>query len=120
MTRLGAFFCAEKRKGLPMGNEQEFQDLLQHVGLDREEICQRLRFLDWSAADVDQLSRHSAGLQPAHADFLDHLYQRLGDFPATAAIVNDPATISPLKHRQGDYYQRLWNEIGRASCRERV
>ncbi len=92
-----------------MGNEQEFQDLLQHIGLDREEISQRLRFLDWSAADIEQLGRHSAGLQPAHARFLDHLYQRLGDFPATAAIVNDPATISRLKHSQGDYYQRLWN-----------
>ncbi|MDX1367567.1 EAL domain-containing protein [Pseudomonas sp.] len=92
-----------------MGNEQEFQDLLQHVGLDREEISQRLRFLDWSAADVAQLSRHSAGLQPAHADFLEQLYRRLGDFPATAAIVNDPATISRLKHSQNDYYQRLWN-----------
>src|SRR3990167_7631689 len=120
MTRLGAFFCAAKWKGLAMGNEQEFQELLQHIGLDPKEISQRLRFLDWSAADAKQLSRHSARLQPAHAGFLEHLYQRLGDFPATAAIVNDPATISRLKHSQGDYYQRLWNEIGRASCRERV
>ncbi|MDA7086680.1 EAL domain-containing protein [Pseudomonas sp. SA3-5] len=92
-----------------MGNEQEFQELLQHVGLEREEISQRLRFLDWSAADVEQLSRHSATLLPAHSDFLDHLYQRLGEFPATAAIVNDPATITRLKHSQSDYYQRLWN-----------
>jgi diguanylate cyclase (GGDEF)-like protein/PAS domain S-box-containing protein len=92
-----------------MGNEQEFQELLQHVGLNREEISQRLRFLDWSAADVEQLSRHSAALQPAHSDFLDQLYQRLGEFPATAAIVNDPATITRLKHSQSDYYQRLWN-----------
>ncbi|MCG4452997.1 EAL domain-containing protein [Pseudomonas sp. MMS21-TM103] len=92
-----------------MGNEQEFQELLQHVGLDHEEISQRLRFLDWSAADVEQLSRHSAALLPAHSDFLDQLYQRLGEFPATAAIVNDPSTITRLKHSQSDYYQRLWN-----------
>jgi len=92
-----------------MGNEQEFQELLQHVGLDRDEISQRLRFLDWSAADVEQLSRHSAAVQPAHSVFLDNLYRRLGDFPATAAIVSDPATISRLKHSQSDYYQRLWN-----------
>ncbi|MDP2243519.1 EAL domain-containing protein [Pseudomonas sp.] len=92
-----------------MGNEQEFQELLQHVGLDRDEISQRLRFLDWSAADVEQLSRHSAAVQPAHSVFLDNLYRRLGDFPATAAIVSDPATITRLKHSQSDYYQRLWN-----------
>jgi diguanylate cyclase (GGDEF)-like protein/PAS domain S-box-containing protein len=92
-----------------MGNEEEFQELLQHIGLDPKEIGQRLRFLDWSAADVEQLSRHGAGLQPAHAGFLEQLYRRLGEFPATAAIVNDPATISRLKHSQGNYYQRLWN-----------
>jgi diguanylate cyclase (GGDEF)-like protein/PAS domain S-box-containing protein len=92
-----------------MGNEQELQELLQHVGLDRDEISQRLRFLDWSAADVEQLSRHSAAVQPAHSVFLDNLYRRLGDFPATAAIVSDPATITRLKHSQSDYYQRLWN-----------
>ncbi|MDO9625901.1 MAG: EAL domain-containing protein [Pseudomonas sp.] len=92
-----------------MGNEQEFQELLQHVGLDRDEIIQRLRFLDWSAADIEQLSRYGAALQSGHSDFLDHLYQRLGEFPATAAIFNDPATITRLKHSQSDYYQRLWN-----------
>jgi diguanylate cyclase (GGDEF)-like protein/PAS domain S-box-containing protein len=92
-----------------MGNEEEFQELLQHIGLDPKEIGQRLRFLDWSAADVEQLSQHGAGLQPAHAGFLEQLYRRLGEFPATAAIVNDPATISRLKHSQGNYYQRLWN-----------
>ena len=34
-----------------MGNEQEFQDLLQHIAPDLEELRQRLRFLDWRQAD---------------------------------------------------------------------
>ncbi|SDH32610.1 methyl-accepting chemotaxis sensory transducer with Pas/Pac sensor [Pseudomonas benzenivorans] len=92
-----------------MGNEQEFQELLQQIGLDPDEIRQRLDFLDWGQADVERLARHGRDLLPAHARFLDQLYQRLGEFPATAAILGDPATIGRLKHSQGDYYQRLWH-----------
>ncbi|MEX6500497.1 putative bifunctional diguanylate cyclase/phosphodiesterase [Pseudomonas zhanjiangensis] len=92
-----------------MGNEQEFQELLQQIGLDREEICQRLDFLDWGHADIKRLGSHGRALQPAHARFLDHLYQRLGDFPATAAVLGNPATVTRLKHSQSDYYQRLWH-----------
>lgn len=91
-----------------MSNPQEFQELLQHIGLDRAAIRERLRFLDWSSADGSRLRGLSADLLPAHAEFLDRLYQRLGDFPVPAAILGDAATITRLKHAQTDYYQRLW------------
>lgn len=57
------------------------QDLLQDAGLDHEEISQRLRFLDWSTADVEQLNRHSAGMPPLHAGFRDQRYRRRGECP---------------------------------------
>ena len=92
-----------------MNNAEDFHDLLRHVNIDREEISQRLRFLDWGAADVEQLSQYAPAVERAHASFLDYLYRRLGEYPATAVIFNDPATITRLKRSQGDYYQRLWN-----------
>jgi diguanylate cyclase (GGDEF)-like protein/PAS domain S-box-containing protein len=91
-----------------MDNEQEFQELLQHIGLDRAEICQRLRFLDWSHADGERLRRRSAQALPAHAQFLERLYRRLGEFAEPAALLGKPATIERLKHNQGTYYRRLW------------
>jgi len=91
-----------------MNNSQEFEQLLQQLDLGRTEVEQRLDFLDWSQADVDNLARHCPQMLDAQEPFLDRLYQRLGDFPAPAALIGDPATLTRLKSSQAQYYRRLW------------
>ena len=90
-----------------MGNEQEFQELLQHIAPDPEELHQRLRFLDWSQADDERLARHAQRVEPINQAFIDKLYARLADYPTPAAILDNPATTARLKHSQADYYRRL-------------
>ncbi|TBV03477.1 putative bifunctional diguanylate cyclase/phosphodiesterase [Phytopseudomonas dryadis] len=91
-----------------MSHEQEFQELLRHLGLGEEEIRQRLLFLDWSQADGERLNRDSDSVLPHHGAFLDRLYARLGEFPVPAAIIGSGCTVTRLKHSQTDYYRRLW------------
>lgn len=91
-----------------MGNEQEFQDLLQHIAPDLEELRQRLRFLDWRQADNERLSRCAQRVERANQNFVDTLYQELADYPAPAAILGDPVITERLKQRQADYYRGLW------------
>lgn len=91
-----------------MGNEQEFQELLQHIAADPEELRQRLRFLDWSQTDGERLAQQAERVQGTNQRFIDKLYQHLGEYPTPAAILRDPATTARLKHSQGDYYRRLW------------
>lgn len=91
-----------------MGNEQEFQDLLQHIAPDLEELRQRLRFLDWRQADNERLARCAQRVERANQNFVDTLYQELADYPAPAAILGDRAVIERLKQRQTDYYRGLW------------
>ena len=91
-----------------MGNEQEFQDLLQHIAPDPDELHQRLRFLDWRQTDNERLSRCAQRAEHANQHFVDTLYQQLADYPAPAAILGDPATTERLKQRQADYYRGLW------------
>ena len=91
-----------------MGNEQEFQDLLQHIAPDLDELRQRLRFLDWSQADNERLARCAQRVERANQNFVETLYQELADYPAPAAILGDRAVIERLKQRQADYYRGLW------------
>ncbi|WP_084304298.1 putative bifunctional diguanylate cyclase/phosphodiesterase [Phytopseudomonas flavescens] len=91
-----------------MSHEQEFQELLQHLGLGQDEIQQRLQFLDWSLADSARLGRDSASVLPGHGAFLERLYDRLGEFPVPATLIGDSDTVTRLKHSQSDYYRRLW------------
>lgn len=92
-----------------MGNEEEFQELLQHIAPDPHELSQRQRFLDWSQIDNERLARHAPRLERANRQFIDALYERLAQYPAPAAILDDPATTARLKHSQCDYYRRLWH-----------
>ena len=101
--------------------EQEFQGLLQQIGLEREDLISRLSFLDWDAADAERLATHAARMNDAHEPFLDRLYQRLGEIPSLASLVADEGTVLRLKHSQSDYYRRLWSgPYDRAYALERL
>ncbi|MEB3733952.1 protoglobin domain-containing protein [Halopseudomonas pachastrellae] len=51
------------------------------LGLDAEGLQQRLHFLDWTAADGDRLRRVGPFGRRLSNDFVDALYQRLGQYP---------------------------------------
>ena len=92
-----------------MSPEPELKPLFQSIGLDREDIHARCRYLDWSPADGRRLNRHAAKLEPMHVEFVDHLYDYLRGFDPLARILSDPATLNRLKRSQITYYQQLLN-----------
>ena len=92
-----------------MSPEPELSPLFQSIGLDREEIHARCRYLDWSPADGRRLNRHAARLESMHADFVDDLYDYLRGFEPLARILSDSATLDRLKRSQITYYQQLLN-----------
>lgn len=101
-----------------MGNEQEFQDLLQLIAPDLDELRQRLDFLDWSQADQECLMLRA---EQVDQRFVESFYQQLAHYPTAAAILGDPAVIERLKRRQTDYYQRLWRgQLDEAYVLERL
>ncbi|WP_457788511.1 putative bifunctional diguanylate cyclase/phosphodiesterase [Pseudomonas sp. PL-6] len=91
-----------------MGNEEEFQELLQHIAPDPDEMIQRLRFLDWSQTDNERLAQHAQRVERRNQEYIDKLYDQLAAYPAPAANLGNPATTARLKHSQTDYYRRLW------------
>ena len=86
----------------------ELHALLRNSGLDQDEIATRLDFLDWSAADDGRLQAARKDFHEVHHQFVERLYQHLGNFNVPAALLQDAAVTARLKHSQLDYYQRLW------------
>ena len=84
-------------------------DLMQRIGLDREEVAERLRLLDWRRDDPARLTAAAAGVEAAHQSFVERLYSHLQGFTGPAALIGDPNTLARLKHSQLDYYRRLWS-----------
>ena len=91
-----------------MKPEESLQDLIGRIGLDDREIRERLRLLDWGAADPARLNAGADGVGGAHLVFVERLYRHLGNFIGPAALLRDESKVANLKHSQMDYYQRLW------------
>lgn len=69
----------------------------------------RLRFLQWDEGDARRLralAREGAGISAA---FVEQLYQHLGEFHETAAILRDSDTVARLKQQQLRYYAGVFN-----------
>lgn len=87
---------------------ESLQELIRRLGLDREEIDERQRLLDWQVGDGLALAGSADDMEAAHLAFVERLYQHLRNFPGPARMIDDKATLARLKHSQLDYYQRLW------------
>lgn len=86
----------------------DLTELLKRIRLDQEEIAERFRFLDWSAADAERLSAAAARMAPAQPTFINRLYRHLEQFATPSALLRTPEITTRLKHSQAEYYQRLW------------
>jgi diguanylate cyclase (GGDEF)-like protein/PAS domain S-box-containing protein len=92
-----------------MDSAQVLRQLMRRIGLDREEVDERCRLLDWQARDGERLNQAAAAMDGAHRQFVERLYQHLGTFPGPAGLLAAEQVLTRLKHRQLDYYQRLWH-----------
>ena len=92
-----------------MDSAQVLRQLMRRIGLDREEVDERCRLLDWQARDGERLNQAAAAMDGAHRQFVERLYQHLGTFPGPAGLLAAEQVLTRLKHSQLDYYQRLWH-----------
>ncbi len=130
---VGAFFVAWKK--LNYNKRRPYRELsftnmdvmpvlkpvFDKLGLDADGLQQRLHFLDWSAADGERLRRIAHFGEQASNDFVEALYQRLGQYPETRAILRGEGLVDRLKHSQRGYYGRLFSgEIDQSYLEERV
>ncbi|MBD9369488.1 EAL domain-containing protein [Xanthomonas sp. XNM01] len=92
-----------------MDSEVEWPDLFAQIGLDRAELEQRCRYLEWDAADAERLRAGAEGMEQAHVAFIDRLYAHLWRFETPARILRDEDTVERLKRKQRAHYRRLWS-----------
>lgn len=91
-----------------MDMSEELQALLRSINLDRQEIDTRQAYLDWSPADAQRLLQGGSSFDEVHQQFVERLYAHLASFSAPAALLQDDAVTTRLKHTQFGYYQRMW------------
>ncbi|MBD9483451.1 EAL domain-containing protein [Pseudomonas sp. PDM14] len=92
-----------------MESVEVLRELMRRITLDRHEIEERCRLLDWSSADAANLNAAAEATEQAQREFVERLYQHLGAFPGPASMLGGPGVLTRLKHSQLDYYQRLWH-----------
>ncbi|MGI4716857.1 MAG: EAL domain-containing protein [Janthinobacterium lividum] len=77
------------------------------IGLDLEEVAERMAFLDVRADDI-ALLRELHDLVAQDTDtFSDDFYEHILGFPALRALVKDERTVQRLKHSQAAYFRTL-------------
>lgn len=88
-----------------MDMPEELQALLRNLCLDRQEIDTRLAFLDWNPADAARLRQAGDDFTAVHQQFVEQLYEHLGQFATPATLLQGAGVTERLKHSQFDYYQ---------------
>lgn len=96
-----------------MNAPQSVETLAQTIGIDTEEIDERLAFLEFGADDARRLQALEAPLQNAWTRHADAFYEHLLEFDDTRALLTDPAVMTRLRTAHGRYFQRLFD--GQAS-----
>ena len=103
-----------------MGNA-ELDELIARIGLDEDDVHTRSRYLDIQDADRALMNARAAQLSATHQTFVEKLYTHLECFEPMARILQNPATLTRLKQRQGAYYQQLWESpVDEAYLRDRL
>lgn len=86
-------------------------DKLAHrIGIDLEEIEERLAFLQFDTDDARYLAELEAPLQTIWERHADSFYKHLLDFDDTRALLADSTVRSRLREAHGRYFQRLYND----------
>lgn len=91
-----------------MDSAKALNELIQRMGLHRQEIQQRCNLLDWQNSDAARLNAGADTAGTFLQAFTERLYQHLERFPGPSSAISEPSTLQRLKHSQQDYYQRLW------------
>ncbi|MEW6761244.1 MAG: EAL domain-containing protein [Pseudomonadota bacterium] len=77
------------------------------IGLDQEEVAERMAFLGVHADDIALLRELHALMVDDTDTFSDDFYEHILSFPALRALVKDDATVQRLKHSQAAYFHSL-------------
>lgn len=100
---------------------RDLDNLVERLGLHSRPLRERLDFLQWQTVDAQRLVSLAEAGELVSQDFVDLLYQHLGQFGETADFLRDSLTVSRLKRQQLDYYKRLFQgEIDESYVRERL
>ena len=92
-----------------MNSVAALDELIQRIGLNRRDVHERRKLLDWQDADATRLNSAAAHMSDPQRNFTERLYGHLASFPGPASLISSAATLQRLKHSQLDYYQRLWH-----------
>ncbi len=92
-----------------MDSAQVLRQLMRRIGLDREEVDERCRMLDWQARDGERLNQAAAAMDGVHRQFVEQPLPASRDLPGPADLLAAEQVLTRLKHSQLDYYQRLWH-----------
>lgn len=84
-------------------------DLARSIGIDADEIAERLAFLEFDTDDARHLQALEAPLQNAWGRHADAFYEHLLEFDATRSLLTDPAVMKRLRVAHGRYFQRLFD-----------
>ena len=77
------------------------------IGLDLEEVAERMAFLDVRADDIALLRELHELVAQDTDTFSDDFYEHILGFPALRALVKDERTVQRLKHSQAAYFRTL-------------
>lgn len=86
---------------------QAVESLARAIGIDTEEIAERLAFLEFGSDDTRRLQALKTPLQDAWNVHADTFYAHLLDFDDTRAQLGAPEVMTRLRHAHSGYFQRL-------------
>lgn len=90
-----------------MNTSQSVETLAHSIGIDIEEIAERLAFLEFDTSDTHRLQVLETPLQEAWSNHADAFYTHLLNFNDTRAQLSDPAVMARLRQSHSAYFQRL-------------
>ena len=95
-------------RSMPTNALDETVDTIgREIGLDQQEVAERMAFLDLRPDDLALLSElHGLAVEDSDT-FSDDFYEHILGFPQLRQLVKDDGTVQRLKHSQAAYFRSL-------------
>ncbi|GMQ55445.1 hypothetical protein YSKK_33090 [Halopseudomonas aestusnigri] len=87
--------------------KQQLLNMQRHLGLNPNEVRQRLRLLLINDTGFDCLGAHLPTLDHLHAECIEALLQHLEQFDEPARLLSHPGRLTALKGQQQTYFRQL-------------
>lgn len=90
-----------------MNTSQSVETLAHSIGIDIEEIAERLAFLEFDTSDTHRLQALETPLQEAWSSHADAFYTHLLNFHDTRTQLSDPPVLARLRQSRSADFQHL-------------